>query len=111
MANEDRWYDRWIDRHAREDALLTELRQENKTGRIDIVPCAFGWYWHAFVGDTRVNGGLSEVSSHEASRDARWAIDAYRASSTNHARRAYLKEHYWDEETQQWMKHGELPAL
>ena len=106
MPADDSWYDRWIETLEQEGAFRG---YEEKPGRIEVMPCEFGWYWHAYVGDDRVNGGLCEVSSQQANREARWAIASYRAREIVRERRDYLRTHYWDVETGQWVKHGEVP--
>jgi hypothetical protein len=105
----DDWYDRWVEKRERDNKLIGALRDEGKPGRVEVVPCQFGWYWHAYVGDQRVNGGLCELGEREAARDARFAISTYRDSLIFAERRAFLRDHYWDTETQQWLKHGEVP--
>lgn len=60
-------------------------------------------YWHAFVGDVRVNGGVCTNFTDGAKR-ARRAIEAYRKA-------AFRRDHYWDVETGQWVKNGQWPYV
>jgi hypothetical protein len=112
MSPLDGYYRHRADQYRSEqlaDAVNAKCRE--LPGRIEVVRCDLGWYWHAYVGDKRVNGGLCEVSSQQASYDARWAITCYRSSEYMNVRQEFMRSHYWDDETEQWIKHGELPPL
>ena len=56
------------------------------------------FYWHAFIGDRRVNGGLCK-SQYEGYSAGREAIDKRR-------RAIFYETHYWDEETADWYPVG-----
>ncbi len=64
-----------------------------------------GWpfYWHAYIGDVRVNGGLAQEYL-EAVREAKRIISLTR-------RRDFLENHYFDEETGHWYPKGTLPPV
>lgn len=65
--------------------------------------CEYAGYWEAFVGDTRVNGGVCTDYTDGMTR-GRKAIDAWRKAE-------FHATHYWDVETGQWYKKGELPPV
>lgn len=73
-------------------------------GRYTIRPiddCEWRFYWNAFLGDERVNGGVCSDCT-DGSRRALRAI--------TEAREALLKDaFYWDVETFTWVPKGELP--
>jgi len=60
-------------------------------------------YWHAYIGDQRVNGGICSDYLDGAER-------ATRAIAL--ARNQMLHEQfYWDAETCDWVRKGELPPV
>lgn len=61
------------------------------------------FYWHAYLDDKRVNGGLA-VTYVEAVRAAKAAIQSARFS-------LLIEDYYWDIETHGWVRKGELPPL
>jgi hypothetical protein len=60
-------------------------------------------YWHAWVGELRVNGGLCNDYTQGSAR-ARRAIEAHRSS-------LLWTDYYWDVETREWYRKGTLPPL
>lgn len=83
----------------------TDLRKVK--GRVDVVPLEndreWRFYWHAFLGDTRVNGGVCHDLT-DGHQHARRAIAIARAEMLR-------KDHYWDEETFRWIRKGEYPPV
>lgn len=60
-------------------------------------------YWHAYLDNVRVNGGVCNNYT-----DGVFNAKMYIAR----AREQWLREHYyWDDETCTWVKHGELPPM
>jgi hypothetical protein len=76
---------------------------EQKPGRVVIKPNALGFYWHAFVGDERINGGLCDDYT-EAQVEAKRAIAIWR-------KRDWMDNYYFDAETQKWYRKGTLPPV
>jgi hypothetical protein len=73
-------------------------------GRYVVKECGDGeFYWHAYLGDERVNGGISDDYV-RAVADAKRAIIQARDQ-------LFIEMHYYDVETQSWVKKGELPPL
>ncbi len=64
-----------------------------------------GWpyYWHAYIGDVRVNGGIAQ--SYDGA-----AIEAKRVIALSR-RRDFLENHYYDDETGRWLRKGTLPPV
>lgn len=74
------------------------------TGRYDIQPLGDGeWYWHAYLGDEHVNGGLCTDYT-EGVHSAKRAVEAARGERLH-------REYYWDVETGEWVKKGDLPTV
>ncbi len=83
---------------------MTDLRAD--PGRYDIreiADCEWKFYWHAFVGELRVNGGVCK----DYSQGARRAVRAIACARESALREGY----YWDVETCAWVKKGELPPV
>jgi hypothetical protein len=84
-----------------------DARREAGTGRyrvkeLDDELVAWG-YWHAYLGDRRVNGGVCDDYT-DGVHCAMQAIER--------AREQWLRDYfYWDHETCQWVKKGELPPV
>ena len=80
------------------------MNSSEQPGRVVVKPmddAEYPWYWHAFVGELRVNGGVCNDYTH-GTLLARGAIAAYR-------HQVFLDENYWDQETNEWRPKGELP--
>jgi hypothetical protein len=83
---------------------MTETHPRKLPGRYVVKPLSDDeFYWHAYLGDSRVNGGIA-TDYVLAVADARRAIVI--------ARESLLTEfYYWDVETCTWVRKGELPPL
>lgn len=62
-----------------------------------------GFYWHAYLGEERINGGLCETYT-ECVHTAKRAIMKARQHILH-------EEFYWDVETREWVRKGELPTV
>ncbi len=84
-----------------------EVDFQSAPGRYVIKPVEGidGWpfYWHAYIGDTRVNGGLAQ--------DYLGAVQESKRVISLTRRRDFLETHYLDEETARWFKKGTLPPV
>lgn len=60
-------------------------------------------YWHAFIGELRINGGVCNDYTHGMFA-GREAIGRYR-------RQVFLEAYYWDDETHEWYEKGTLPPV
>lgn len=75
-------------------------------GRVVVCPIddfEWPWYWHAYVGDERINGGVCKAQWLGTVR-GRDAIAVWR-------RRQFIERHYWDVETQEYYMKGTLPPV
>ena len=63
----------------------------------------YPYYWHAFIGDTRVNGGICKERSDgfKLGQDAIWT----------RRRALFYETHFWDEETADWYPNGTIVDL
>lgn len=61
------------------------------------------WYWHAFVGEARVNGGVC-LDYRDGLYRGRAAIERWREAD-------FIATHYYDEETCAWYEKGTLPPV
>jgi hypothetical protein len=66
---------------------------------------AYDWwgYWHAYLGENRVNGGVCDDYTEGAERAMRAIAQAREM--------LVLEKYYWDSETCLWIKKGELPPV
>lgn len=77
---------------------------QSDPGRIvvrEIADEEWPWYWHAFIGDTRVNGGLAH-SYFDGHVEGKRAIATCR-------KKDFYENFYFDQETHAWYRKGELP--
>jgi hypothetical protein len=61
------------------------------------------YYWHAFIGNERINGGLAQDHL-QAVQEAKRSIALWR-------KRDFLANFFFDVETQKWWRKGEIPTL
>ena len=59
------------------------------------------WYWHAYIGDMRVNGGLVHCYA-DCMAEGQRAISTWRKQD-------WLKTYIFDYEAGKWYKRGEDP--
>lgn len=89
----------------RDPALPGQVRPPQVPGRYVIIPVdgIDGWpyYWHAYLGDRRINGGLAQ--------DHLMAVQEAKRVIALTRRNEWLQENYFDYETGMWYKKGELP--
>lgn len=76
-------------------------------GRYEVKPLdddrEWHFYWHAFLGDNRINGGVAR-NYEDGMREATRAIAL--------ARHDLLRdEYYWDVEYGDWVRKGDLPPV
>ena len=79
-----------------------EVDYQKEPGRVVVKPLADDqWYWHAYIGDVRVNGGMVDQYAEGMSEGQR-AIAIFRKQD-------WMKNYIFDFESGKWYRRGEDP--
>lgn len=80
-----------------------EVDYQKEPGRVVVKPLSKDdeWYWHAYIGDERVNGGMVERYE-DGMVEGKRAIAIWRKQD-------WMKNYIFDHESGKWYRRGEDP--